>query len=188
MERRTSLTHDKAPEHQCLPCLMCHVCLSWPASSGCPFIIWHFFSECREVSVLSELSRDSFIWELICHLENSLHQCSLPSPTLRVRGPLSPGCMHSICIHIIYSETEIANPSLGWRNIYLVTHTLLSWGTERGLLTAVLPHTSFGAVYCTPFYPRATGSSLRGRIGNQLMDRKYLLRHINSLPCQAASL
>ena len=132
MERRTSLTHDKAPEHQCLPCLMCHVCLSWPASSGCPFIIWHFFSECREVSVLSELSRDSFIWELICHLENSLHQCSLPSPTLRVRGPLSPGCMHSICIHIIYSETEIANPSLGWRNIYLVTHTLLSWGTERG--------------------------------------------------------
>ena len=121
-------------------------------------------------------------------LENSLNQCSLPSPKLRGCGPLSPGCMHSICIQIIYSETEIANPSLGWRNIYLVTHTLLSWGTETGLLTAVLPHTSFGAVYCRPFYPKAMGSSLRGRIGNQLMDRKYLLRHINSLPCQAASL
>lgn len=42
-KEKTSLTHDKTPEHHCLPWLMGYVFLSWPANSGCLFIIWHFF-------------------------------------------------------------------------------------------------------------------------------------------------
>lgn len=89
----------------------------------------------------------------------------LPFSTLRACGPLSPGCMHSICIQIIYSEGQNRLIPVWAEKDYLVTHTLLGWGTERGLLTAVLPHTSFCAVYCKPFYPRATGSSPCDELG-----------------------
>lgn len=191
-KEKTSLTHDKTPEHHCLPWLMGYVFLSWPANSGCLFIIWHFFfSESRGVSVFLEPSWGSFVWELICYLENSLHQCPFPSPKPRTCGPLSLWCIHSISIQIINSLNKFRLKSLipvCGGEIFTGSLTLVSWGIERGSLTAVLPHPTCGAVCCKPFYQRAMGSSLWGRIGNQLMDRKYLLWHINSLPCQPASL
>lgn len=150
-----------------------------------------FFSESRGVSVFLEPSWGSFVWELICYLENSLHQCPFPSPKPRTCGPLSLWCIHSISIQIINSLNKFRLKSLipvCGGEIFTGSLTLVSWGIERGSLTAVLPHPTCGAVCCKPFYQRAMGSSLWGRIGNQLMDRKYLLWHINSLPCQPASL
>lgn len=99
---------------------------NWPTNSDCLIIIWLFFFIWKQQGECA--LTDSFVWELICYLENSLHQCALPSPTLRACGSWPPWCTQSICIQITYSWAEITNPSLGWSNVYLVTHTLLSWG------------------------------------------------------------
>lgn len=149
-----------------------------PPVQSCPFIIWHFSLNAESWSVLWAFL-DSFVWKLSPWEFSS--SVFLHLPHLRACGPLSPGCMHSIYSNNLFRDWNRLIPV--WAEKYLIghSHSVKLRYLKRGLLTAVLPHTVLLCI-AVHFIQEPRVKVCEDELGISLMDRKYLLRHINSSP------